>query len=512
MKKQTLIKGTLILGITGIFAKILGMCFRWPLIMLIGDEGIGYYQMSYPLYMFFIAIASGVPVAISKMVAERNAVNDREGIILVLKKAVLLMLIMGGGFSLFLIIFSRQLVHFFNWNDKSYYSLIGISLAPIIISLVSSFRGFFQGMQNMVPTAVSQIIEQIGRVLVGVGLAYILLPKGIEYSAGGAAFGAVFGAGIAGVYLFIKYTRAKSEFKGVKTGKNYKILSELLYIAIPISIGSAVSSIMSLIDSILVPQNLIKAGFNYSEATKLYGQLTGKAFVLINVPLTLSIALCTSLMPVISEAFVLNRMDELKGRIESALKMSMLIAIPSFAGLFFMSNQVMTIIFPGHSSGGDILKYLSISIPFIVLSQVTTSVLQGVKKYAIPVINLFLACVLKVVINNYLVPIKMFNVYGAVIGTISGYMLSCILNVIAVKIICNFKIKWYDIIMKPAYASILMIIGVMFLYMNIYTKTMNMLLSFGISVFSGIIVYFIFIILFGVFDYKRIKTRFKSFR
>ncbi|MCR3760798.1 putative polysaccharide biosynthesis protein [Clostridium felsineum] len=512
MKKQNLIKGTLILGITGIASKILGMFFRWPLIMLIGDEGIGYYQMSYPLYMFFIATASGIPVAISKMVAERNAVNDREGILLVLKKAILLMAIMGGGFTVFLIIFSKQLVHFFNWNEKSYYSLVGISLAPIIISLVSSFRGFFQGMQNMIPTAISQIIEQVGRVLVGVGLAYVLLPKGIEYSAGGAAFGAVFGAGIAGVYLFIKYIRSKSEFKVVKPAKNYKILSELLYIAIPISLGSTVSSIMSLIDSILVPQNLIKAGFTYSEAAKLYGQLTGKAFVLINVPLTLSIALCTSLMPVISEAFVLKRKDELKSKIESALKMSMIIAIPSFVGLFFMSNQVMTIIFPGHSSGSDILKYLSISIPFIVLSQVTTSVLQGVKKYAIPVINLFLACVVKVVINNYLVPIGFLNVYGAIIGTVSGYMVSCVLNIIAVKIVCNFKIKWYDIIMKPAYASVLMIIGVMFLYMNIYTKTMNMILSFGVSVLLGIIVYFIFIFLFGVFDYSRVKSRFKGFR
>lgn len=513
MKKQTLIKGTLILGITGIIAKVLGMFFRWPLIMLIGDEGIGYYQMSYPLYMFFIATASGIPVAISKMVSERNAVNDREGIILVLKKAILLMTIMGGGFTLFLILFSKQLVGFFNWNEKSYYSLIGISLAPLIISLVSSFRGFFQGLQNMTPTAISQIIEQAGRVVMGVGLAYILLPKGIEYSAGGAAFGAVFGAAVAGVYLFIKYIKVREEFNCVKSyKKSYKILNELLYIAVPISLGSTVSSIMSLIDSILVPQNLVKAGFSYREAAKLYGQLTGKAFVLVNVPLTLSIALCVSLVPVISEAFILNKKHEVKNKIEVALRISMVIAIPSFVGIFFMSQQIMNFIFPGHSDGAYILKYLSISIPFIVLSQVTTSILQGVGKYAIPVINLFFACVLKVLINNYLVPIKMFNVYGAVIGTISGYMLSSILNVIAVKMVCNFKIKWYDIIMKPAYASIIMIIGVLFSYMNIYKKTMNNLLSFSVSVFSGIIIYFILIILFGIFDYSEIKSRFRKIR
>lgn len=507
MKKQSLIKGTIILGVAGIIAKFLGLFFRLPLVMLIGDEGIGYYQMSYPLYTFFLATASGIPVAVSKMVSERNAVGDREGVLIVLRKAILMMSILGGGFTIFLLVFSKNLVTFLNWDHKSFYSLLGISFAPLFISIVTPFRGFFQGLQNMTPTAVSQIIEQIGRVLVGVGLAYLLLGKGVEFSAGGAAFGATFGAVIAGIYLIIKYVRTIKQFGNLKVKNDMSVLTKLIYTAIPISIGSAVSSVMSLLDSILVPQNLIKAGFSYKGAAELYGQLTGKAFVLINVPLTLSMALCISIVPVISAAFVLNRRTELISKLETSLRISMAIGIPSFLGLFFMANPVMNLIFPGHASGSYILRYLSISIPFIVLSQTTTAILQGVGKYSLPVINLLIGCTAKVIITSNLVPLPSFNVYGAIIGTIVGYLVAAILNLIAIKVNFKVKLKYYDIIIKPAYASAIMILGVVFLYTYVYNRTMNNAISCVISIFSGIIIYAIFIILFGIFSYEDIKRR-----
>ena len=123
--------------------------------MLIGDEGIGYYQMAYPLYLFFIAVSSGIPVAISKMVSERNAIGDNEGIIQVFRKSLILMIFIGGGFTAIILILSKFIVRIFNWDYKSYYSLLGVSIAPVFISIMSTFRGFFQGMQNMTPTAVS---------------------------------------------------------------------------------------------------------------------------------------------------------------------------------------------------------------------------------------------------------------------------------------------------------------------------------------------------------------------
>lgn len=223
MNKQSLVKGSIILGVAGILTRFLGLFFRWPLIMLIGDEGIGYYQMSYPLYMFFIAMASGVPVAISKMISEKNATNDMYGSFEVMKESAILMTIIGTGTTLALFFFAKPIIGFLKWDQKAYYSLIGISFAPIVISFVTIFRGFFQGLQNMTPSAISQIIEQIGRVIFGVGLAIFLLPRGIEYSAGGAAFGATAGAVIGGSYLYYNYKKIKKRYgiKNIKSNPKY---------------------------------------------------------------------------------------------------------------------------------------------------------------------------------------------------------------------------------------------------------------------------------------------------
>lgn len=347
MKKQSLIKGSLILGIAGILTRFLGLFFRWPLVMLIGDEGIGYYQLSYPLYMFFVAMASGVPIAMSKLISERNAVGDVKGGFEIVKESSMLMLILGTGTSCILFLFARPIMSILEWRPEAYYSLIGISFAPVIISIMTVFRGYFQGLQNMTPSAISQILEQIGRVVVGVGLAIVLRPRGIEYSAGGAAFGAAAGGLIGSVYLGFKYMRVKRSYGIKKIKSNPEVLNRILKMAIPISLGATVGSIMSLIDSILVPQRLNSAGFSGQQATILYGQLTGKASVIVNIPLTLSMALCTSLIPIIAECYFLRKQGEVRNKINLSLKLSSVIAVPCFFGLFFMAEPIMKFIFPG---------------------------------------------------------------------------------------------------------------------------------------------------------------------
>ncbi|NMM62162.1 polysaccharide biosynthesis protein [Clostridium sp. P21] len=508
MKKQSLIKGTFVLGVAGIVAKFLGLFFRWPLQMLIGDEGVGYYQMSFPLYMFFIAAASGIPVAVSKMVSERNAVNDHEGVMQVLKKAMMLMFILGAGFTGILLIFSRPIIAFLKWDEKSYYSLVAIAFAPIFISVMSAFRGFFQGLQNMNYTAISQIIEQVGRVIVGVGLAYVLLPRGIEYSAGGAALGAAAGGLFGGGYLLIKYIKVRKEFKVNVVRDNIDIMNKLLYIAIPVSLGAAVSSIMSLIDSAVVPQKLLQAGFSYKQATILYGQLTGKAFIMINVPLTLSAALCASLMPIIAEAHVLNRRHEVVSKVDLAIKLSMVMALPSFLGLYNLAYPILDLIFPGQSAGFKILQYSAISIPFIILAQTSTAILQGVGQYVMPIVNLAIGCVIKTVITMQMVSIPGINIYGAVLGSICGYVIASGLNMVLLKRKLRVNIRWFDTMIKPAFASIIMIIIVVIIYMNVYNYSMSSRIACLIAIFSAIIIYSILIFVFKVFKYDYIKNRF----
>jgi len=509
MRKQSLVKASIILGVAGILTRFLGLFFRWPLIMLIGDEGIGYYQMSYPLYMFFIAMASGVPVAISKMISEKNATNDIYGSFEVMKESAILMTIIGTGTTLILFFFAKPIIIFLKWDPKAYYSLIGISFAPIVISFVTIFRGFFQGLQNMTPSAISQILEQIGRVIFGVGLAVFLLPKGIEYSAGGAAFGATAGAVMGGTYLYSNYRKIKKQYKVKKIKSNPEILNTILKIAIPISLGTTVSSIMNLIDSILVPQKLLDAGFTSTQATVLYAQLTGKASVIINIPLTLSMAICTSLVPIIAENFILKKQKELKNKIDSSLKMATVIAIPCTFGLFFLAEPVMKFIFPGKFEGIEILKYLSLTIPFIIITQTTTAILQGTGNYIKPVINLLIGCIIKIVLTCVLVPMEAFNIYGAVIASFGAYIAVSILNILTMKFTLRVRFSLYEIIMKPAYASAIMMLFVLISYNTIYKNTTSNGISCLISIFLGMIIYIILIIIFRVFNIEEIKNRLK---
>lgn len=510
MKKQSLIKGSLILGIAGILTRFLGLFFRWPLIMLIGDEGVGYYQMSYPLYMFFVAMAAGVPVAISKIISEKNAVGDVEGSFEVVKESAFLMLFLGTGTTLILFFFSRPIINFLQWDPKAYYSLVGISFAPVLVSVVTIFRGFFQGLQNMTPSAVSQVLEQVGRVVFGVGLAILFLKKGIEYSAGGAAFGAAAGAFIAGIYLFIKYVKVKREYNIKKVKSNSELLNKILKMAIPISLGTTVGTIMSLIDSILVPQKLLEAGFSSQQSTILYAQLTGKASVIVNIPLTLSMALCTSLIPIIAENYILKRYKEVENKIDLSLKLSTVIAIPCFLGIFFMAGPIMKFIFPGRFDGIEILKYLSISIPFIIMTQTTTSILQGVGAYVLPVVNLFIGCVVKVVLTAILVPMANINIFGAVIASISAYAVAALLNILTVKIKLGVKLNLYENIMKPSYASCFMMIAVIILYNFLYKNTLSNSISCLLSIALGAIIYAIAIILLKVFKTEEIKSRLRK--
>lgn len=506
MKKQSLIKGSLILSITGIFTRALGLFFRWPLIMLIGDEGIGYYQMSYPLYVFFIGIASGVPIAISKIISENNALEDVNSNFIVIKEAFIAMMILSIGTSLSLFFGAKYIIKIFNWDFKAYYSLIGISIAPIVVSALTIFRGFFQGYQNMTPSAISQIIEQVGRVIFGVGLAIVFLPYGIEFSAGGASFGAVVGGIIAVVYLFIKYIRIKRENNIGEIKTDAHILNKILNIAIPISLGTSVSTAMSLIDSFLVPQGLLKAGFTSKEATILYAQLTGKASVIVNIPLTISMAICISVIPIIAEVFLLKRYEELQRKVNLIIKLAMIIAIPCYLGLFFMAEPIMKTIFPGKYEGYLILKYLSISIPFIIITQITTSILQGIGRYIIPVINLLIGCMFKVILTIILVPNIKFNIYGAVASSIIAYIIVSVINVIIVRKILNIRFELKKIF-KILYCSIIMMIIVIKTYNFIITRNYSNTLACLISIGIGAIIYFIGIMLLGILKIKEIRGK-----
>lgn len=499
--KQNFLTGAVILGLAGVIARFLGLFFRWPVTMLIGDEGIGIYQLVYPLYMFIIALMSGFPVAISRMVSERAALGKRFQAHRVFKYSLVTLFILGTLSSLVLYLLSPYIISALRWRKEVYYSFVAIALAPVFVSLMDSLRGYFQGLQMMAVPALSQIVEQLGRVVIGVGLTYILMPYGIAYSAAGATFGACAGAIMGFLLLLFSYLKERRYTipEGIDEGKEagINVIREVLMTAVPISLGMTVGSIMSLIDSVVVPARLLAAGFSLKTATQLYGVLTGKAHVLINVPLTLSTALGVSLVPAMSEVKAYRNVRKIKMRAETAVKASIILGLPSSIGLYIMADPILRLIFPGQSEGAEVLQVLSLSVLFIVVAQVLVSILQGVGDMISPVKNLFIGSMIKLVLSYILTAMPLLNVKGAAVSTIAGYGAAAILNFkdLFKRVYFSFDID--KMLLRPLLSSIIMGISVRLLYNMFVGFTESSGISTIISIIIGIIIYMLMLLISG---------------
>jgi stage V sporulation protein B len=458
MKKDTFLKGAFILGMAGILVKIVGAFFRIPLGNIIGSEGIGYYQVAYPIYTFLLSFsAAGFPTAISKLVSEKRAKGNIRGGHRVFQVSFGILAVMGLVSFLFLSLGARFLVNNFIKSPSSYYAVLALAPALLFIPLMAAYRGYFQGLKNMVPTAVSQVMEQIGRVAIGLGLAIFLLSRGTEYAAAGASFGATAG-GIAGLLtMLVIYFRQKnkifSEFQPIEQYEEEsvgRITKDLLRIALPITIGAAVLPLINMIDSMVVLRRLQAIGFSYEQANSLFGQLTGMAVTLIQLPPVLTAALSMSIVPVIAESMVKRDMESVQSDVKSAFRVSLLIGLPAFIGLAVLSTPIMKMLFPNEpASAGQVLLFLSLATLSLSMVQTLTGILQGLGKPEIPVRNLMIGAGLKLVVTYILTGIPMLNVRGAALGTVTAYTVASILNFIALKKYTKVQFEFVQFALKP---------------------------------------------------------------
>ncbi|NMA83162.1 MAG: polysaccharide biosynthesis protein [Epulopiscium sp.] len=505
LQTKKFIKGAFILSIAGILSKVVSIFFRVPLIHLIGDEGFGYYQMPYPIYTFLIAISYiGLPSAISKIISEKAVQQKYDEAHHIFQYTLYLLVILGALVSAILFFGSDFLIRVQGWVPATKYALWGLGFSALFVALMGAFRGYFQGLQDMMPTAVSQIVESIARVVVGIGLTYLLLQKtgSIAMAAGGAAFGTA-GGGIAGTLTLIwLYYRKKSTIDKqisegyVKTEKTrvLQIWKSVLMIAIPISIGAAVHSVMNWIDSTFVVRRLMEFGLNAEEASAFFGQL-GKANTLVNVPLTLSMALMVSLVPAISEAIQRRDKEELKGKIETGLRFALLLGLPAATGLGILAQPILTLIYGRHNEGAEILMLLSLSLVFVIVGQGLTSILQGMGRFYTPIIHLLIGAFIKGWITYYTLP--KWHVQGAVIGTIVGYATYACLNYYQVKKRSEYQMPWLQVVVKPIIAAIIMGLSVKGSYQIIERLLNSNTLATLLSVLLGAAVYFLVLILLG---------------
>ena len=377
-----------------------------------------------------------MPVAVSIIVAEKVAKNDYAQAHRIFKVTLGLMAAFGLFFALLLYGTAGLLVNS-GWirDSRAYYALVVLTPAVFFSSILASFRGYFQGYQMMTPPAVSQILEQLVRVTVMIGLAYFLLPRGLEYAAAGAAFGAVPG-GLTGLLVLTWFFRkARKEWKH-KIEKQTATVAEsvgsiakrLVLLAIPVSCANLLIPVTSSIDMLLVPNGLGRAGFGVEAATTLFGYLTGMAQPLLMMAIIPTMSLAASLVPAVSEACTLQRPDEILRKTTSAFKICMLVVVPASVGMWALAGPISGTLY-GTMKAAPVIAHLAPSITFLGIFQVTTGALQGIGKTMIPMWNMLFGAVVKAVAVWQLTSVAAFHILGAAWASNLNFALVAAINV-----------------------------------------------------------------------------------
>ena len=431
------LKGTMILTISSIIVKVIGSLNWIILSRVLGGEGIGLYQMGFPIYLMAITVSSaGVPVAISIITSEKLANKDYRGAKRVFNVSLRLLLISGLIFSSALFFGADFLINQHIIRDsRAYYSIIALAPAVFFVTFLASFRGYLQGWQIMTPTATSEVVEQLVRVITMLVFADLFMPYGLAYAAGGASMGAGAGAFCALLVLMWFYRRLKrrlhaeieAQDDSIPTESAGHIIKRLLKLALPVSLTSLMLPIGANLDLLIVPQRLEAAGFDVRHATELFGYLTGMAVPLVNLATIFTAAMTISLVPSISESRALERFDAIRDKIRLAFRVAMIITFPCFMGLFFLAEKVAALIYNAPGAAGAI-QTMSVGILFLGMHQISTGILQSLGKTAIPVINMILACIVKVVMSWWLTAIPFLGIKGASMATVADFAVAAIIN------------------------------------------------------------------------------------
>ena len=496
-----LMKGATILVIAGIVSKIFGAIFRIPLTNMIGAEGQAYYSAAYAVYnLLFVIATAGFPVAISRMVSARIAegdfINAHKSYKLAMKVSWAL------GIVSFLIMYlgSGVIANLYR-NPGSEASMKAISLALLFTPLVASMRGYYQGRQNMKPTGITEVIEQMVRVAAGLTLAYMFYKSSLTKAAAGATFGASAGIIAAFVTMMVIYSRDKKErgrlFEGsiVRPETDKTRLKELLTFLIPITIGSSVMPIMFNIDAGIIVRRLLATGWSSSMAEKLYGLMGGYCDPIINLPNIFIDAICISLMPAVTTAFTLKNKSDLDDHIKTGLKTMMIITYPCAIGLIVLAKPILTMLFYKQYDEAVMavpaLQILAVSIITLAIMRTFSTSLQAIGKMMLPVWNLLIGAAVKAVVSYILIGIPAVNINGAALGSVIAYVTAGLLNYRALRKYADVSLDMKSIFISPLIAALIMGAAAIACYKLVFMVVSSNLIATFISIIVAAAVYFV---------------------
>jgi len=531
--QRNFVKGAAILGGMGLISKIFGAVYTILTTNVIGTEAMASYMAAFPVYTFLLAMSSaGLPVAISKMVSERITLGDYKAAHMVFKKALRAMIIVGVLTTVIMIVLSSQIAAVLGRPEAS---LTIMALAPslLFVSIISAYRGYFQGMQSMTPTAISQVIEQVVKLGAGLYLAYAWIGYGPEYGAAGAILGITVSEVIAFVYMYLLYMRGRKGIKNnikisEKTRLRRGIGSKIFYLALPIIIGSCAMPIVQLADTTIINNTLMgmksiilfgKEVLINSDVVKSLFGLTGYVNPIINMPAVLSLALGMSLVPSISASRARRDGLGVSNKSATAFKLSMLVGLPCSVGLFLLSTPIIHLLYSLQdvskapaiaqlyllSTAGSLLAINAASMLSLSVLQTMTGILQGLGKTYLPVINLFIGIAVKVAVSIIFIRMPSINILGAFIGTVACYTVAAVLDVICVVWYTGAKLKILDNFIKPVLATGAMgaFVYLMIPYLTQHTPQGTILFSRPVTIFvivAAMVVYILFMFIFGALN------------
>ena len=505
---EKFLKGTMILTIASFVVKVIGS-LNWIFVSrILGGEGIGLYQMAFPIYFFAMTVSqAGVPVAISIITAERVALNDIFGAKRVFRIAMGLMLVTGVIFSVLTYFSASWLIEWQLIRDaRAYMSVVVLAPTVFFVTFLAASRGYLQGWQRMTPTAVSQIVEQIFRVITMIVLADLFLPWGLDYAAAGASLGALAGAVTGLIVLVYFHIKLNKEIE-IKYAANLQpteqsanestisIVKRMFKLALPVSAASIMLPVVSNLDLMIVPQRLEVAGYSVPQATELFGYLNGMAVPLINLATILTASLAVSIVPAISEARTLKQKDKIFLLTASGVRISNFVCFPAFVVVFFLATPISSLIYNAPGAGPAVM-ISAVSIILLGLHQVSTGVLQGLGHTTIPMVNMILAAAAKVFLNWHLTAIPYFGIMGAAWATAADMGVAAIINLYFIHKYIGYKMELGQLFKTICAAGVMAVVVKFFYEFTMAEWQIEVISTFG-AVFVGCAVYIAAVALFG---------------
>ena len=469
-EKNFLIQGS-ILAIAGVITKLIGAFYRIPLLNIIGTEGNGYYSVAFSIYSVALMLTSySLPLAVSKLVSARVAVGEYKNANKIFRGAMTFALLAGGIVSLLVFFGADFIATTIMHLDMSAYALRVLAPCILIVALLGVLRGFFQGMGSMIPTAISQVIEQIVNAVVSIAGAYLLFNAGRAvgktrgdksfgpaYAAAGGTLGTVLGALSALIFvgfIFLAYHKVfKKKMKRDHSGKreSYRTVYKVLFVTIaPVILSATVYNISDFVDTALFNNVMAAQGFSKKEYASLLGIFQGQYSTMINVPLSISSALAASLVPSLVATVQTGNRKQVHNKINTVSRFNMLIAIPCAVGFITLAKPILNLLYftQDNTTAARMLQMGALSVVFFCLSTVTNSVLQGLDDMMTPVIHIVTLFLMLVVLK--------WNIYAVVLSKIIFSGAICILNAKALRDRIGYVQEKKKTFLIPTLASLIM--------------------------------------------------------